>query len=104
MDDMALRPTSVPLQYDTPEEFDSLATQSDKQTSEAYFHPAWAKVEEMFIEAVEQSRLPVDIKLPADEYKIESVANQKYASKLIEMLARVKDAVTAVESGKQGDN
>lgn len=97
MDDSALRPSAPLLNADTPEEQDALASKLDRQTAEAYFHPAWARVEEMFRDAINTCDLPVNPQLPADEYKIESLSNQKLKLLINGVIQRVQDAVQAVE-------
>lgn len=99
MDDFSPVPHAPALER-TEEEIEQVLTVEDKKIAEAYFHPAWAKVEQMFIEVIEASRLPVDSKLPAEEYKITGIANEQVANRLIQILGRVKDAVEATEKGK----
>lgn len=97
MDDNALRPSAPLLKAETAEEQDALASQLDRQTAEAYFHPAWARVEEMFRDAIETCDLPVNPQLPADEYKIESLSDQRLKLLIKGVIQRVQDAVQAVE-------
>lgn len=99
-DDSALRPSAPLLQAIEPEEQDAIASQLDRQTADAYFHPAWARVEEMLMEAIDVCELPVDPKLPSDEYKVESLSNMKTKAILNGVIQRVKDAVSAVEQSE----
>ena len=99
-DDYAIRPTAPELDY-TPQELEAIASVEDKRTSEAYFHSAWGKVEEMIIEAIGKYDQKPDKSLLAEEYKIKAVADEQTAAELKTILQRIKDAVQAVESDRQ---
>lgn len=99
-DDQAIpvqAPALAPIEGEDPEG-DSLASQQDRETAEAFFHPAWSKVQQLFLDGIELCEQPVDPKLSAEEYKIEGLSNAKVKAKLQEILAKVADAVQAVES------
>lgn len=100
MDDQGIKPTAPLVDASVEEDQDQLASIHDKEVSKAYFHPAWIEVEKMFLEAFELCSQPVDPKLSAEEYKIEGISNTKVKAKLTEILARVKNAVEAVESAE----
>jgi hypothetical protein len=102
MDDLSLRPKTPKFKNVEPE-YEELASVTDKKTARAFFHPSWEEVEKMFLESIEQCRLPVQSSLPAEEYKIEGRSNEKVANKLTEILERVKNAVSAVEQSKRGE-
>ena len=101
MDDQGLTPIAPTL-----DNFDELPAEDkvspiDVKISKAYFHPSWEGVEEMLMQEIEQLRLPVDEKKEANEFKIESIANRKAGDVLTKVVARVKDAVTAVHEQEQ---
>lgn len=100
MDDSALVPVAPQIEY-TPEEEEQILTAEDQKTADAYFHPAWAKVEQMFNEELASFDTAIDANLPADEYKINDLANKKASLAINRVLQRVKDAVTTVESTKR---
>lgn len=100
MDDSAIRPTAPQLDY-TVEEQVEIASREDKQTAEAYFHPAWAKVEDMFVEAINKYSTKPDKSLTAEEYKIKGIADEQTANELKVILQRVGDAVSAVETDRR---
>lgn len=79
-------------------EGDTLASQQDQDTAAAFFHPAWDKVAEIIHEGIVLCESPVDPKLSAEEYKIEGLSNAKVKAKLNEILIKVANAVSAVES------
>jgi hypothetical protein len=79
------------------EEQEKVEEQADKQTAQAYFHPAWAKVEEMFWDEIASCDIKPDKKLPADEYKLKALADEQTKAALLTILERVKNAVTATE-------
>lgn len=79
------------------EEQEKVEVQEDKQTAQAYFHPAWAKVEEMFIEEIASCDIKPDKSLSDKEYKIQSVADERTKNALLTILERVKNAVNATE-------
>lgn len=102
MDDQGIRPTAPVLPKEIEEDGNELASQIDKDTAKAFFHPAWIKVEEMFKTTIKDCEEPVDPNLPAEEYKIQAMAQAALKNKLIEVLQRVEDAVSATESIKPG--
>lgn len=81
------------------EEQENVELQQDKETARAYFHPAWAKVEEMFLDEIASCDQKPDSELPADEYKIKSLADNQTKAALLTILERVQNAVTATEAG-----
>ena len=99
MDDLALTPVAPQLEY-TPEQEDQIVLAEDTKIADAYFHPAWAKVERMFKEELVSYQQATDPSLPADEYKITDLANKRAELTIKRVLQRVQDAVTTVEQSK----
>lgn len=80
------------------EEQQQVELQEEKQTAEAYFHPSWAKVEEMFLDEIAKCDIKPDKSLSDKEYKIQSIADERTKDVLLTILERVKNAVTATET------
>lgn len=106
MDDFSPRPVAPSLDRMEADLQDQELDQVTKNISDSYFHPAWAAVEQMFNEVIDECSQPVDERLLAEEFKIKSLANQQTKHKLLAIWGRVKDAVSAIEgsSGTEGGN
>jgi hypothetical protein len=99
MDDSA----PVPIAPEIPaiEEQQEEANQNDQQTAQAYWHPAWSKVQEMFEQKLEAYKLNGALahqQLPADEFKIRMMVDAHVNAVLEEIMEDVKRAVESVES------
>ena len=104
-DDSSPIPIPPALTLSEGGEYEHEALREDKQTAEPYFHPAWAKVEEMFSDAISgwENVQAINKDLPSDEFKVEARANAKAAGLLRGVLGRVKDAVESTERAIQPD-
>lgn len=104
MDNYSLKPIAPTLEAPEQDEDDVLLDAKDNAVAQAYFHPAWVEVEQRFIDEIEKRNSVATIpdNLPADEFKIEALSNQKCRAFLIGVLEEVKNAVNAVESAKGG--
>lgn len=93
-------PAPIAPQITQEEVLDAVDIQEDKQLADAYFHPAWGKVEEIIINACEdlKSIASVNQDLPADQFTIEAKANIKAVAILSGVWGKIKDAVESVES------
>lgn len=101
MDDFSLPPIAPQLEQELVEQEQELI-QEDVQLADAYFHPAWAKVQATFDEFIKAAQYGCSKPdLPADEYKIEDQVNKRVASILTDVLVRIQNAVEAVESTKR---
>ena len=99
MDDQSLIPQAPALSWDeVPEPADALI--DEKRVAETYYHD---EVEKIVIEQIAQwqSISSVDVTKPADEFKIEAVANQRAASLLITLWEKVKDARRTVDTAER---
>jgi len=101
MDDFSPKPIAPSFDYEEVEQ-EQVLDQETKQLADSYYHPAWIQVENMFVEELERLSLPVARNLPAEEYKIEGVANEKVAAVIKSIWKRVQDAVEATESKRGG--
>jgi hypothetical protein len=103
MDDYSFAPISPSLEMDIPEEVEETkqAERQDARLAKAYFHPNWEGVEQFFEERLEALAQRPDSKLPAEEYKIESLANQKAETIIKDVWIGVKNAVTAVNESER---
>lgn len=99
MDDQSLVPQAPVIDLPEAQEDQVLDTE-DKKTAQAYTHPGWEKVEDMFNEELVSLSQPVDTKLEANEFKIESIANQKAAAAVKRIWGRVIDAVESTGTAK----
>jgi hypothetical protein len=105
MDDQAPIPVA-PLSVDIPaiEEDQSEANVEDLKTSQAYWHPAWSKVQDMFeakLEAYKTNGAVTHADLPAEEFKIRLLTDAHVAAVIEEIMEDVKRAVESVESTKR---
>ena len=93
-------PTPHAPQIDQEEILDQIDIQEDKQLADSYFHPAWGKVEEIIVEAVNSlsSIASVNPELPSDEFAIECKGNLKAVAVINGIWGKIKDAVESVES------
>lgn len=80
------------------EQQEQIELNDDKMTAQAYFHPAWAKVEEMFLNEIANCDIKPDKSLPDNEYKLKAVADEQTKAALLTILERVKNAVHATEN------
>lgn len=102
MDDFSVPPSAPELEIAVTED-EQLDLRDDQELAKAYFHPAWAKVEELFKVSIEDlaSVASIDKNLPSDEYKVEAIANLKALAVISQIWGSVKDAVQATESVEQ---
>lgn len=96
----------IPTMPDIPaiEEQQEEANHEDAKTAQAYWHPAWSKVQEMFEQKLEAYRTNGAIAhadVPAQEFKIRLLTDAHVASVLEEIMEDVKRAVESVESTKR---
>jgi hypothetical protein len=72
MDDFSPAPIA-PQIVESEEVLDQIDIQEDKQLADAYFHPAWAKVEEIIAESINSLSAisSVDANLNSEEFAIE---------------------------------
>ena len=98
MDDFSVPPVAPSFIPEPELEDDVEALQEDQEKAKAYFHPAWAKVEEMFDKRCEElERISaIDQKLNAEEFAIKAKANLAAAQIVKTIWIEVKNAVTAV--------
>lgn len=98
-DDFSPAPIA-PQIVEAEEVLDQIDIQEDKQLAEAYFHPSWAKVEEIIIDSCDslKSIASIDQNLPSDQFTIEAKANIKAVAILSGIWGKIKDAVESVES------
>lgn len=101
MDEYGIKPSALNIEVE-PEIEEAQLDRVDHEVSKAYFHPSWAAVEEIFLSEIEQLSVKPKSDLSAEEYKIHSLGDERARHTLIAILGRVKDAVTAVESTKEG--
>lgn len=101
MDDFSLPPIAPQVEQELIEQEQELH-QEDVRLADSYFHPSWAKVQDILNEVIEASRYgSANPNLPADEYKIEDLVNKRVAGQLQDLLVRIKNAVESVESTKR---
>jgi hypothetical protein len=101
MDDFSPAPIAPSLE-NSDEIEESLDIREDVKLSNAYFHPAWDKVVDLFLEKIEAYRFGcTDFALASDEYKVQDMTNKRVAVELNEILTRVQDAVETTESVKR---
>lgn len=81
--------------------YDPVDIKEEKEIANAYYDPNWHKVFEMFEEQLEILSSDTDPNLIADEYKIEDMAKKKAKGIINQILGRINDAVTAVESAER---
>lgn len=100
-DDFSLPPIAPPIDPEIIEQEAELQ-QEDVRLADAYFHPSWAKVQDILNEVIEASRYgSANANLPADEYKIEDLVNKRVAAQLQDLLVRIQNAVESVETIKR---
>lgn len=103
MDDFSLPPIAPQIEQEIAEQEIELH-QEDVKLADAYFHPSWAKVQEILNEVIDASRYgSANAKLPADEYKIEDLVNKRVAAQLQDLLVRIQNAVESVETIKRAN-
>lgn len=97
MDSEALRPQSPSIS------FDEIAEDPQVDPSDAKINALYGDhVELIFEENFKALSLPINPDLPADEYKIEGLANQKALAVLNQAWERIRNARTAVANSKGG--
>lgn len=83
------------------EQFEELFTR-DNRIAKAYFHPQWQGVQDILEDKIEVLRVGcLDASLPAEEYKIEDLANKRVAIHLKDVLVQVQNAVNATEQQRK---
>lgn len=97
MDDQSFAPIAPSLEQE-PEVVENDLIQEDKETAQAFYHPAWVKVFEIFENELESLSQPTSNALIAEEYKIEDMSKKKAIAVINRVIGRVKDAVEATES------
>lgn len=103
MDDQAILPTEPDIQQTVVSDM-AEANQSDLKTAQAYWHPAWSRVEQIFTERLAAYRLNGALAhqdVPSDEFKIRMLTDAHVASVIEEIMDEVKRAVDSVESTKR---
>lgn len=97
MDDYSPAPIAPQVDLELKEQEQELVRE-DVALADAYFHPSWAKVQDLLTEVIEANKFGcANPNLLADEYKIEDLVNKRVASKLQEVLVRIQNAVESVE-------
>lgn len=101
MDDYSPAPIAPGLEFAQVEDDNSELVAQDQRIAKAYFHPAWAGVEDMFMEKIEALRIGcTDTSLDPIQYTVSDQGDKKAAATLTEILMRVKNAVQSTESRK----
>lgn len=101
MDDYSPAPIAPGLDFAQVEDDNSELVEKDQRVAKAYFHPAWAGVEDMFLERIEALQVGcTDPSIEPIQYAVKDQANKLAAATVMEILMRVKNAVQSTESRK----
>lgn len=108
LDDMAPVPVAPMPELPTIQEDLAADETEDDKLAQAYWHPAWGKVQKMFEDVVERygSNNAIAYKdLPPVEFQIKLLTEAAVSSEITKIMEDVKRAVESVESrpkpGKQ---
>ena len=103
MDNYGIKPIAPPLEHPEADLEEVQLDKADVRLSNEAHDVRFPEIEEIMINEIERLSLKQNNNLPADEYKIHSLGDERARSVLISVLERIHNAVTATESAK-GDN
>lgn len=97
IDDYSPTPIAPSFAPDADEIQEQMLDNEDKKLAQAYHHPAWSAVEEIFDSVLVQFSTKPNSALPAEEYKIKSLADEQSAAAIKAIWIRITDAVDATD-------
>ncbi len=102
LDDVAPIPVAPMPELPTVEEDQAQDETEDAKLAQAYWHPAWSKVQEKFQEVLDRYGSKDNAlaykDLPADEFKIKMIAEATVKQEWEKIMEDVKRAVESFES------
>lgn len=101
--DFAIKPIAPPLDLDE-ETAERVVDQETQAKADLILDPKWGAVEGILLANIEQFSHKPNPQLPAEEYKIKSLADEQAKAALLSVLQEIQDAVTATEGQRTGDS